>query len=62
MFRRVSGLKQKRSFKMKAKKLFAGIMAITMLGAGFTGCGTYRRFFFEEQNRTLNLPQMKTVG
>ena len=25
---------------MKAKKLFAGIMAITMLGAGFTGCGT----------------------
>lgn len=40
MFRRVSGLKQKRSFKIKAKKLFAGIMAITMLGAGFTGCGT----------------------
>ena len=25
---------------MKAKKMFAGIMAITMLGAGFTGCGT----------------------
>ena len=25
---------------MKAKKLFAGIMAITMLGASFTGCGT----------------------
>ena len=25
---------------MKAKKLFAGIMAFTMLGASFTGCGT----------------------
>ncbi|MGN0630017.1 MAG: PhnD/SsuA/transferrin family substrate-binding protein [Ruminococcus sp.] len=25
---------------MKAKKMFAGIMAIAMLGAGFTGCGT----------------------
>lgn len=25
---------------MKAKKMFAGLMAIAMLGAGFTGCGT----------------------
>lgn len=47
---------------MKAKKLFAGIMAITMLGASFTGCGTTEDSSSKSKTNAESSCRFKTVG